>query len=279
LGAIGIGILSLLTVPPLILKILVIILLIKISVLICYGIWNAFYPRIQTYSLNAPLLKDKWGDKKIVLFSDVHLGMVRREKWMQQIVTMVTNLKPDIVLIAGDLIDGPVFPYETGLAPLQNLKSTYGTFYTAGNHDEYNRDQEKYYAELAKYVTVLNDKKVVVNDTQIVGIIYAMESLEKTMARLSATGYQKNTPSMVLLHDPKNVAALSQSNVTLSLSGHTHGGQFFPFTLLVQSIYKNLTKGIHYIGNMAHLTSVGVGTAGPLMRLGTTPEIAVIEII
>jgi hypothetical protein len=231
-----------------------------------------------SHAIRAPKLKEKWGDKNLVLFSDAHLGMVRNKKFMRTIVDMVNSLHPDIVFIAGDLIDGPVFPYEESLAPLADIKSTYGTFYTAGNHDEYNPEQEKYYSALQKYVTVLNDKKVIVNDTQITGIIYAQESVEETAKRLRSVEHDARMPSIVMLHDPKNIQALADQQVTLGLSGHTHAGQFFPFTLIVKSVYGSLTKGVHYLKEMAHITSVGVGTAGPLLRLGTVPEIIHIRI-
>lgn len=243
-----------------------------------FGIKTALNPKIKTYTIKAPRLKEKWGDKKIVLFSDSHLGVVRHANFMQKIVDMINTQKPDIIFIAGDLIDGPVFPYEKGLAPLGELKSTFGTFFTAGNHDEYNIEQEKYYSILKKYVTVLNDKKVIVNDTQIIGVVYSEESSKGTEARLAQTGYEQTLPSIVMLHDPRNVPALAKLGVDLSLSGHTHGGQFFPVTLLVSMLYRGLTKGINYLGKTAHFTSVGVGTAGPLFRLGPNAEIVVIKI-
>ncbi len=254
-------------------------LLILIIFLFIWGIKIALEPKIKTYILKAPKLKEKWGDKKIVLFSDSHLGVVRHAKFMRKIADMINAQTPDIVLIAGDLIDGPVFPYEYGLAPLADIKSTYGTFFTAGNHDEYNIEQEKYYAVLNRHATVLNDKKVIINDTQLIGIIYAEESKQKTKDRLSKTGYDKNIPSIVMLHDPLNIKVLVEEGVTLSLSGHTHGGQFFPATLLVTMLYRSLTKGINYLGDTTHFTSVGVGTAGPLFRLGTRPEIVVLKIV
>ena len=252
--------------------------LILVAVALFAGIKSALNFKVVTYTIKSPLLKEKWGDKRIVMFSDSHLGMVRREKFMGKVVSMINGLTPDIVFIAGDLIDGPVFPYDAGLSPLKDIKSTYGVFYTAGNHDEYNRQQEKYYEALNKYATVLNDKKLMINGTQIVGVMFAQESFAETTKRLGHAGFDKNTPSIVMLHDPKNVEALKDAGVTLSLSGHTHGGQFFPFTLAVRSVYKNLSKGVNYLGNMAQFTSVGVGTAGPLFRLGTYPEVVVIKI-
>jgi predicted MPP superfamily phosphohydrolase len=250
-----------------------------VAVLLIAGVRSALGPKIVTYTLKSTLLKEKWGDKKIVMFSDSHVGMVRREKFMSKVVGMINSLTPDIVFIAGDLIDGPVFPYDKGLSPLKDIKSTYGLFYAAGNHDEYNRQQEKYYEALNKYATVLNDKKIMVNDTQIVGVMFAQETLEATTTRLLGTGFDAKVPSIAMLHDPKNVKALADAGVSLTLSGHTHGGQFFPFTIAVWSVYKSLSKGVNYLGNMVQFTSVGVGTAGPIYRLGTQPEVVVIKIV
>jgi predicted MPP superfamily phosphohydrolase len=278
LGAACIGIASLLSLPPTVLQILTAIIYIKVILVLLYGTWNARSIRIKNYSVDAPLLKENWGDKKIVLISDVHLGMVLQKKWTEKIVRKINELSPDIVFIAGDLIDGPLVPYEKDLAPLGNLKSTYGVFYTAGNHDEYNREQEKYYAALTKHVTVLNDEKIIVNNTQIIGLIYTDESHEETKNRLQKTGYEKNKPAIAMLHDPKNIPALVDMQVPLTLSGHTHGGQFFPLNLIVNRLYKKLARGHHQIGETAHITSVGVGTAGPPFRLGTEPEIVVITI-
>ncbi len=254
------------------------LVVIGVGISMVLGITNALSPKTVTYNISAPLLQEKWSNKKIVLFSDSHFGLVRNKRFAQKIVRMINELHPDIVFIAGDLIDGPIIPYEETLKPLADIKSTFGVFYTAGNHDEYNREQTEYYQALNKYVTVLNDKQVVVNDTQVTGIIYAHETEKKTQERLLATGFDKTIPSIVMLHDPKNVNALKDAGVTLSLSGHTHGGQFFPITLIVKGIYSKLRKGVNYLGSMTQFTTVGVGTAGPLFRLGTQPEIVILKI-
>lgn len=259
-------------------QILGLILLVIFTALMTFGVYKATTYQVVTHEIEAPELHDAWSNKKIVLFSDSHLGLSRGEMFTKKIVSTINELAPDAVFIAGDLIDGPIIPYTRDLAPLKDIKSTYGTFYAAGNHDEYNREQLKYLDALSKTVTVLNDKKIIVNDTQIIGIEYATEPFEGTTARLINTGYEADVPSIVILHDPKNVPALAEAGTSLSFSGHTHGGQFWPFSMIVNSIYKDLTKGTAYVGKHAHFTTVGVGTWGPLFRLGTQPEIVVIKI-
>ncbi len=257
-----------------------VITLLGIAALLIYGIYNALTPNAVHYRITAPTLSPLWSGKKIAVISDVHLGMVRRERFMKKVVDLTNAEKPDIIFIAGDLIDGPVIPYEEALAPLSELKSTFGAFYTAGNHDEYNRDQEAYYQALGKHVTVLNDQTVTINDTTIVGLIYAHEKFTATRERLSRAGFTKNDkPSIAILHDPKNAEALAEAGISLIISGHTHSGQFFPLTLFVKAIYKKKTKGHYTLGETAGFTSVGVGTAGPLLRIGTDPEVAILTIV
>jgi uncharacterized protein len=243
-----------------------------------WGIYNSFSPNIVTYEIKNEVLKDKWSDKKIILLSDLHLGLVRRENFTKQIKEMINKESPDIVFIAGDLLDGPIIPYEKSLAPLGEITSTYGTYYTAGNHDEYNREQGKYYEVLNKYVKVLNDKSEMINETNITGLTYMRETTDETKIRLNSSGYNENMPSIVIMHDPKNTQALFDKRVNLSLSGHTHGGQFFPITLIVKGIYGKFTQGVNYFEESSSFTTVGIGTAGPAVRIGTRPEIAIIKI-
>ncbi len=246
-----------------------------IIILLCVGIYQATHPKVTTYTITHKELAERWGDKKIVLFSDSHLGMVRNKTFTEKIVSLVQAQNPDMLIIAGDLIDGPIFPYDTSLRALGMLRPPLGIYYSAGNHDEYNKQQEDYYASLTKYVTVLNDKKTTVQNTQLIGLSYANETLEETRARLDAVGYNKEEPSIIIFHDPKNTQALASKDVSLVLSGHTHGGQFFPFTLLIKSIYGELSQGVHTLGKTTSLTTIGIGTAGPLFRLGMQPEIVV----
>ncbi len=250
----------------------------SVTIACLYGIYNALHPQIKKYTIVAPSLAPLWSGKTIAVISDVHLGLVRNKQFMHSIVEKLQTLSPDIIFIAGDLIDGPHFPYEESLQHLAMLKPPLGIYYAAGNHDEYNTEQSTYYTSLTKYVTVLNTKRTSVNGTQIIGLDYAIESSASAQERLLSTSFVSSQPSIVLLHDPKNSPALAEKGVSLTISGHTHAGQFFPFTLVVRSLYKTLTRGVSYLGEMAQFTSVGIGTAGPLLRLGMTPEIAVLQI-
>lgn len=261
------------------LPILSYVLLIGIAILMTYGIINASNPRIKKFTIKSDVLRSLWSDKKIILFSDAHLGIVRSAKFMNKIVELINREKPDIVFIAGDIIDGPVFDYEAGLASLKNLVSKLGIYYTPGNHEEYNSQPEKFYPIIKSMTNTLIDQKIIVNGTQIIGLDYKTETNEETRDRLYKSGYDKNLPSITLLHDPKHTKVLVEENVSLVLSGHTHSGQFFPINLIVKSIYGKLAYGVNNFGNSNSITTCGVGTAMTPIRIGTNPEIVVIEII
>jgi len=246
-----------------------------------FGIINATMPRIVSYDINSPTLSPMWSGKNIVLVSDTHLGVVRSSHFMQKVVNKINGQNPDLVLIAGDIIDGPVFNYAKGLAPLANIKSTFGVVYTPGNHEAYNREPEKFYPIVKLLTTTLVDSKTELNGTNIIGLDYKPESFEATVARLGNVGFDKNVPTIALLHDPKNTDALLAAGVSLVVSGHTHCGQFFPINLLVKRIYKKHTYGVFEQdknGGGVSVTTCGVGTAMSPLRLGTNPEIVVLHI-
>lgn len=254
------------------------IVLVCLIVFLGAGILQALRPKVLTRTLSIPALRQQWAGKKIAVFSDVHLGAVRNKNFLKKIVRMVNAQEPDLILIAGDLIDGPAIKYEEVLSPLSELKSTFGTFFTSGNHDQYNRHPETYYGTLRKHLTILDDAKVTVNETELIGIAYGNELKEATKNRLRETLFENSAPSIALLHDPKNAEALAEAGVSLILSGHTHAGQFFPFTLIVQALYRERAQGIYRIGESTGFTTVGVGTAGPLLRIGNQPEVVILSI-
>ena len=254
-------------------------LLIGIVILIIYGIINASNPRVKKFTIKSNALRNLWSDKKIILFSDAHLGIVRGAKFMKKVVELINKQNPDIVFIAGDIIDGPVFDYEKGLTSLRDLKPGLGIYYTPGNHEEYNSQPEKFYPIIKSVTNTLIDEKLIVNGTQIIGLDYKTETGAETRERLYKSGYDKNLPSITLLHDPKHTKVLADENVSLILSGHTHSGQFFPISLIVKSIYGKLAYGVNNFGNSNSITTCGVGTAMTPIRIGTNPEIVVIEII
>lgn len=253
--------------------------ILTIYTIVLSGLHRAAHPKIKEVKINAPRLAPFWKGKNIVLISDVHIGMIRRENFIGKLVEKINTINPDIVFIAGDLIDGPRFPYDIFLAPFGKIKSKLGIYYTPGNHELYNNQNDLLYASLPSNITVLRDSSITIEGTQIIGIDFGRENKEKTIERFEKFSYKKDRPSIALFHDPRNVGALVEKGIDLVLSGHTHGGQFFPKTILTKIKYGKQNSGLSRIQNTLIYVSVGVGTALAPVRIGTTPEIAVLKIV
>lgn len=260
-------------------KLIANILIAVTLVLITYGTINASNPRIVKWNITSEELSKDWSGKKIVIISDIHLGSERREGFLKKVVSKIEKEKPDIVFIVGDLIDGPSIPYEKWFSEFSTLKPQFGILYVEGNHEKYNQEYDKFKSVVGRVVNDLTDKKTIINNTQIIGLDYSESELGKDINKqLESLQYDKNQSSIILMHDPKNTAFLSSQGVSLVLSGHTHDGQFFPFTILLSSLYKKYVYGVSYTGNTVSLTSSGIGTAVVPIRIGTNPEIVVLNI-
>lgn len=244
-----------------------------------YGLINANNFIVKT--VNIPKeneLSNVLSGKKVILLADTHIGIVHKKNFLNKVVNYVNEQNPDIVLLAGDLIDGPQIPFDDFLSPIKDIKSNISTFYTPGNHEIYYSDQEKIYKFTDQYTTGLRNQIYKLDGFNIIGLTYdAKEGKDATLNRLYASGYDKNTPTIVILHEPKNNKFLQDMGVDLVVSGHTHGGQFWPFSMVIKSIYKEYTNGLVMRGNNASVTTTGIGTWGPAVRVGVNPEIVIIN--
>ncbi len=249
---------------------------ITISILLpIYGIFNA--QNITVTNITVPKdnrLANNLSGKKVILMSDTHIGIINGKKFLEKVVKKVEDQNPDIILFAGDLIDGPKFKMEQSLSPLQNLKATDGAYYTPGNHEVYSGEEKRLYEITDQYTTGLRNSKKTVLGIDIIGLTYdAYEGKDALINRLNKSGFDANTPSIVIHHDPKNNLVLQNQGVDLVVSGHTHGGQFWPFTAIVKRIFKDYYHGIKTTGNSSSITTFGAGTWGPPVRIGTNAEI------
>ena len=212
--------------------------------------------------------------KKIVLFADTHIGIVHKKNFLEKVANHINAQNPDIVLLAGDLVDGPKIDINSYLAPLKDINASTGVYYTPGNHEVYYGEQKPLYELTDSLVTGLRDKKLSFNGYDIIGLTYdAMEGKSAVIERLNKAGYNKNIPTILIIHEPKNNDVLQDAGVNLIVSGHTHGGQFWPYTIFVKKIFGKYYSGLNMNGNSASVTTVGIGTWGPAVRIGTKPEI------
>ena len=243
-----------------------------------YGILNARWVRIRRITVNLSNLPASWRGRVAALVSDVHLGHVNGLGFMRRIVAQLARLKPDIVFITGDLYDGTKVDAAILAEPWKDCSAPWGAYFITGNHEEF-RDRSAYLDAVRDAgVRVLQNEKVVVDGLQVVGVHFR-ESANLTQFRsiLRNAGIEKESASILLSHSPHALPVAEEAGLSLQLSGHTHGGQIFPFTWFTHRIFGAYTYGLQRFGEMLVYTTTGAGTWGPPMRVGTHPEIVLIE--
>ena len=243
-----------------------------------YGVVNARRIRTRKIKIVLPNLPEAWRGRIATLVSDVHLGHVNGAAFLARIVARIQHLKPDIVFMTGDLYDGTAINAAPVAAPLQKLKPPRGAFFVTGNHEEF-RDPSQYLeAVRAAGLRVLENEKVSVDGLQLVGVPdHASANPNRFRAILERLSIDATRPSILLSHAPHALSIPEQAGISLQLSGHTHGGQIFPFTWFTKKIFREFTKGLHRQGDLQVYTTTGAGTWGPPLRVGTNPEIVLIE--
>lgn len=243
-----------------------------------YGVVNARWIRIKRITVKLPNLPSTWGGRVAALVADVHLGHVNGSGFMRRIVTKLANLRPDIVFITGDLYDGSKVDAEEVAAPLRNLATKFGSYFVTGNHEEFSDPSQYLKAIEAVGVGVLQNEKVVIDGLQIVGVNHhASAEPDRFHSLLQRANIDRERTSILLSHSPHALAIPEYAGVSLQLSGHTHGGQIFPFTWFTRRIFGEYTYGFHRFRSMMTYTTSGAGTWGPPLRVGTRPEIVLIS--
>ena len=243
-----------------------------------YGVVNAACLRVSRVSVRLPNLPEAWRGRVAALVSDTHLGHVRERGFLRRIVARLNQLKPDVVILAGDVYDGTAIHATEAVGPLRELAARHGAYFVTGNHEEF-RDSRAYLEAIkAAGVRVLRNEKVTLEGLQIVGVFYHESTWEPRLEEiLRAAAIDRSRASILIAHEPRHLALAEREGISLQVSGHTHGGQFIPWTLFAKRIFGPFVHGLQRFGKMFVYTSYGAGTWGPPLRVGTYPEIVLIE--
>jgi uncharacterized protein len=243
-----------------------------------YGLLNASLTRITRVTVRLANLPGAWRGRKAALISDIHLGHVRNGNFLRRMVSKILHEKPHAIFIAGDLYDGTAIDAARAAQPLSSLTAPHGVYFVAGNHEQF-RDDSKYLdAVAAAGIRVLHNDKVDVDGLQIAGVPYKNAWHPSAFASaLDALSLDRNRASILLTHAPDHPEIAEAAGVGLQLSGHTHLGQFIPWSWIAKRIYKQFVYGLSRIGNLQVFTSSGAGTWGPPLRLGSNPEIVLLQ--
>lgn len=243
-----------------------------------YGVFNASWTRITRVTVRLANLPEAWRGRKAALISDLHLGHVRNGSFLRRMIAKILREEPHAIFIAGDLYDGTAIDVARAAEPLNQLTAPHGVYFVAGNHEQF-RDDRKYLSAIAEAgVRVLNNEKVDVDGLQVVGVPYRNAWHPKSFASaLEGVRVDRNRPSILLTHAPDHPKIAEAAGISLQLSGHTHLGQFIPWSWVARRIYRQFVYGLSRIGKMQVFTSSGAGTWGPPLRLGSNPEIVVLQ--
>ena len=238
----------------------------------------------------------------VAQISDIHVGPTIRQAYLERIVNKVNSLQADMVAITGDLVDGSVAALSAHVAPLATLRSRHGTFFVTGNH-EYYSGASAWIRELRRLgLTVLMNEHVVLyhglvgaqgadaqDDSQIMAPLvlagvtdfgaHHFDEAQRSDPRAALAGAPPAAPVRVLLaHQPRTAPAAEAAGFDVQLSGHTHGGQFWPWNLFVR-FQQPFTAGLHRLGRLWVYTSRGTGYWGPPKRFGAPSEITLLRLV
>jgi predicted MPP superfamily phosphohydrolase len=267
-----------------------------------YGLWQATHPVVTSLEVEIDDLPESWEGKTVVQLSDVHLGDVHGTSFLEQIVGMTNALDPEAVFITGDLFNGSCSDFQRFEDPLDALRPRRGVFFVTGNHEGYlGLDAPLAFLKRTK-IRVLDDECVLLDGLQVVGISFPWFSRTPSPSNPFDVGgcYDSRKPTILLYHTPTNVGEsfgdrntqqvrsyfapdttfsfAAERGVDLQLSGHTHGGQLFPFGLLTRALWNGFDPGLHRIGSFSLYVSRGTGTWGPPMRTGSRGEVVAIRL-
>jgi hypothetical protein len=251
-----------------------IIIIIGTSWLTFFSYYNAFIIKIERHVVEIKNLPVAWEGKKIVHVSDVHLGPILRQRFFNRVIKKIKSLEPAAVFVTGDLFDGAESDFSWVTLPLDTLNAPLGLYYSFGNHD-FTLGHKRVTGLLqGQNITVLDNLLVEKEGLQIVGLNFTPDrDFDLKRAVLANNNYKSAEPSIVLFHEPKDTAKLRGIGVDLLLSGHTHGGQMFPFNYLANYFYHQHGNGVYRSFDFTMCVTSGVGTWGPPMRTGTQSEI------
>ncbi|MFW2387411.1 MAG: metallophosphoesterase, partial [Polyangiales bacterium] len=251
-----------------------------------WGVWSAVRPvEVKRVGVRLAKLPASLSGLRLVQLTDMHVGLTIGRDFVEDVVRKVNALEPDIVAITGDLIDGSVQDLGPAVAPLGEIRAKLGTFFVTGNHE--------YYSGADSWLTFLGSLGIKALRNERVELEMNGESIQvagvddwtahqfgnghgSDMER-AMRGRDSSKPVVLLAHQPIHFDQAREHGVDLQISGHTHGGQIFPFGFLTR-LAQPFVSGLHRRGESQIYVSSGTGYWGPPMRIAAPAEITLIEL-
>lgn len=248
---------------------------------VVYGFFDAQKIRVKKLEIHTEKFLPNEGRIRIVQISDVHIGLIVRNKRLNVILKSIRDAKPDILVSTGDLLDGELNNVMSEAEKFAQLKPKYGKFAVTGNHEYYAGIERALEFTQNAGFEILRDENKKVSGINIIGLedpTGRQQGLIKNSVKLSDLfpGQDSNDFILLLKHQP---TIREEKNFDLQLSGHTHGGQIFPFMLFTRLFFAKNHGYYELNKDKSVYVSGGIGTWGPPVRFFAPPEIAVIELI
>jgi hypothetical protein len=253
-----------------------------------HGVHEALSPRVERLEISTDQLPPDTGRLRIVLVSDVHLGVTMGPRRLPTLLEQIQALDPDILLSAGDMVDGGAVHLEGSAARFAALQTRFGKYAVMGNHEQYRGLKTSLdFHEQAGFRPLRGEAVEVLPGLLIAGVddpgrggpgVVSPGGIDTTDDGALLAGLPQGKFVLFLKHQPVP-PSLGVERVDLQLSGHTHGGQIYPFVWLTRLRYAH-GPGLHELPGGGHLyVSRGSGTWGPPMRVGAPAEITIIELV
>ncbi|MFT8313634.1 MAG: metallophosphoesterase [Clostridium sp.] len=262
-----------------------VLVFIVVFILISFGVWEATHPVVTNYNVNINKNSGKIDSLNIVMVSDVHVGIGVKEKGIDNMISSINSLNPDIVFFCGDMVDENTnSKSKQYLAHAsKNIKSKYGVYAITGNHEyiEANLAETFSYFKCSN-VKILQDTAEKIDDSfYVIGrddpaSISVTKHQTKSLKEI-LKNVDKSLPIIVLNHRPIELEEAQEEKIDLQLSGHTHNGQFFPNNLITKLVFED-DYGYLNKGSFNLIVSSGYGTWGPPIRIGTKGELVNIKV-
>ena len=252
------------------------------------GFWNARRTaRVVRVDVPVAALPAALDGFTVAQITDIHVGPTIKQHYLQAIVRKVNALEADMVAITGDLVDGKVHELADHVAPLAQLRSRHGSFFFTGNH-EYYSGAHAWMAELRRLgVRVLMNEHVVLQQNQAAVVLAGVADFHadrfdpshRSDPHAAIAGAPLDAGVRLLLaHQPRSAFEAAKAGFDVQLSGHTHGGQFWPWNLFVP-LQQPFTAGLRRLQDLWVYTSRGTGYWGPPKRFGAPSEITLLRLV